>query len=240
LSTVSHELRTPITNMKMAIFMLQKVNDKERHDRYMEILQAECIREAELINDLLDLQRLASGTKVLELETIHLQEWLAKVIEPFQERTQNRQQTLNLYLPPHLPNFTSDPSCLSRILAELLNNACKYTPPGETISLSVQVSETTELPLSREKILSTGASACSLLPPSPISLKICVCNSGVEIPAHEQPRIFDKFYRVAGSDRWKQGGTGLGLALVQKLTEHLGGTIQVKSANNQTCFILEL
>jgi PAS domain S-box-containing protein len=240
LSTVSHELRTPITNMKMAICMLQNIDDQERRDRYMAILQAECIREAELINDLLDLQRLASGTKLLEPETIHLQEWLTKVIEPFQERTQNRQQTLSLHIPPHLPDFTSDPSCLGRILAELLNNACKYTPPGETISLSVQVLETTEPALSKGKMLSTGSYAFSLLAPSTISLRICVCNSGVEIPAHELSRIFDKFYRIAGGDRWKQGGTGLGLALVQKLTEHLGGTIQVESGANQTCFILEL
>jgi Signal transduction histidine kinase len=53
-------------------------------------------------------------------------------------------------------------------------------------------------------------------------------------------KIFEKFYRVPGIDRWKQGGTGLGLALVQKMTQHLGGKIYVASTANQTCFTVEL
>lgn len=60
-------------------------------------------------------------------------------------------------------------------------------------------------------------------------IQLQVSNSGVEIPAHELPRLFDKFYRVPSTDPWKQGGTGLGLALVQKLIQHLGGCIWVRS-----------
>ncbi len=106
-----------------------------------------------------------------------------------------------------------DSTSLERILAELLNNACKYTPPGERITM-------------------TACAANGV-----IQLK--VSNSGVEIPAHELPRIFDKFYRVPSADPWKQGGTGLGLALVQKLAEHLGACIWVESASGQTCFTIE-
>ncbi len=218
LSTVSHELRTPISNMRMAIHMLKTLPTAERRDRYMEILQTECTREAELINDLLDLQRLASGTRMLEPEAIDLQNWLDELIGPFQERTQNRQQTLQLKLSPDLSSWTSDRACLSRILAELLNNACKYTPPGETIELSVQL----------------------INPLETATLRLSVRNSGVEIPESERLRIFEKFYRIPGVDRWRQGGTGLGLALVQKLTDHIGGTIQVESHSNSTCFVVEL
>ncbi|HIK14120.1 MAG TPA: amino acid permease [Leptolyngbyaceae cyanobacterium M33_DOE_097] len=140
LSTVSHELRTPISNMKMAIHMLQlMMGDEERRDRYIKILQAECNRESDLINDLLDLQRLASGTKILEPETIDLQDWLPQITEPFRERTQARQQVLQISLCPNLPGLTTDPTSLNRILAELLNNACKYTPPDEKITLSVEL-----------------------------------------------------------------------------------------------------
>lgn len=230
LSTVSHELRTPIANMKMAIHMLKLAPTEERRDRYLEILQSECVREADLINDLLDLQRLASGTKVLDLETIPLQSWAVEMVKPFRERTQSREQTLQVNLPDNLPSLISDPACLNRILAELLNNACKYTPPGEHITLTIQVrphSYNTEMARA-EGFASTGI------------VQLIVCNSGVEIPANQLPHLFEKFYRVPGADRWKQGGTGLGLALVQKLAEHLGGTIRVESNSNRTCFTVEL
>jgi len=229
LSTVSHELRTPISNMKMAIHMLQLMNDEERRDRYIKILQAECNRESDLINDLLDLQRVASGTKILEPETIDLQDWLPQIIEPFRERTQTRQQVLQIHLCSNLPGLTTDPTSLNRILAELLNNACKYTPPKETITLSVELVNQP-----------SQAESSKLSPSSTQYVQFNVSNSGVEISPHELARVFDKFYRISGIDRWKQGGTGLGLALVQKLTEHLGGKIWVESGSNQTCFTVEL
>jgi signal transduction histidine kinase len=221
LSTVSHELRTPMVNIKMAIFMLtvafnqdSSLTQQSRVHRYLQILEDESAREINLINDLLDLQQLETGKQTLALEKIHLQSWLLKEIEPFKERFRNRQQTLRLDIPPTLPHLVSDPSSLSRILAELLNNACKYTPPGE------QITVTAEAILGR------------------ILLK--VLNSGTEIPNCELPHIFNKFYRIPSTDPWKQSGTGLGLALVQKLIENLGVTIKVESASNQTCFTLEL
>ncbi len=137
-----------------------------------------------------------------------------QLVEPFGERAHNRQQTLLFDIPADLPPFVSNPASLERIVAELLNNACKYTPPGEKITLAARTQN--------------GV------------MQLQVSNFGVEIPAHELPRIFDKFYRVPSTDPWKQGGTGLGLALVQKLTEHLGGCIWVESASLKTCFTVEL
>jgi signal transduction histidine kinase len=100
------------------------------------------------------------------------------------------------------------------VLSELLHNACKYTPPHETVSLAV-VSDSEQI-------------------------QIKVSNSGVEIVPEELPRIFDKFYRIPGGDRWKQGGTGLGLALVKEMTTHLGGSVHVESGSGQTCFVVQL
>lgn len=231
LSTVSHELRTPISNMKMAIEMLKLNPGEERRDRYLKILQTECDREADLINDLLDLQRLTAGTQRLNLEPIHLQEWVSQITESFQERTRSRQQVLQIDVAPELPVIMSDPTCLDRILNELLNNACKYTPPGERIKISARTVNSMS-PLPETPDLS--------FIPYPSSFILDVCNSGVEIPASELAHIFEKFYRVPGIDRWKQGGTGLGLTLVQKMTEHLGGKIYVESNANQTCFTVEL
>ncbi|MCS6783350.1 MAG: sensor histidine kinase, partial [Gloeomargarita sp. SKYG98] len=66
-----------------------------------------------------------------------------------------------------------------------------------------------------------------------------VINTGVEIPESEQAKVFERFYRLPQHDRWKHGGTGLGLPLVKELTERMGGTITLQSRNNQVCFTVQ-
>jgi signal transduction histidine kinase/CheY-like chemotaxis protein len=229
LSTVSHELRTPLANIRLAIQMLEHTLLKGRESgsrgdhsngnhvkamAYLRILHDECEREISLVNDLLDLQRFEAGRYVLGLTAIELATWLPPVVEPFQTRSASRQQILTLQIDVDLPMLMTDPQCLKRIVAELLHNACKYTPPGGTIVLEA---------------------ACSAQ-----QLHLRISNSGVEIPIQELSRIFDKFYRVPSGDPWKQGGTGLGLALVKRLVEHLQGTIAVESSNGRTCFTVQL
>lgn len=228
LSTVSHELRTPMTNIKMAVKMLglylgrmsaflpataQPEADRSSVARYLQILHDECSKEITLINNLLDLQRLEAKSQPLNLEVIHLPTWLPQLVKPFEERANNCQQTLQVDCPADLPALVFDLVCLERILAELLNNACKYTPPGEKIAIAARTNQG--------------------------KMQLQVTNTGVEIPATELPRIFNKFYRVPSADPWKQGGTGLGLALIKKLTQHLGGSISVHSAGGATCFTVE-
>lgn len=230
LSTVSHELRTPVTSMRVALQLLGVTLNQElslneelkkpktsqnRVARYYQVLKEECEREISLINDLLDLQRLDGGNHPITPQQINLQSWLKGIANGFHERAQSREQTLNILLPDSLPQIVSDQASLERVFAELLNNACKYTPPGETISVSA-IAEADD------------------------QVQIVVANTGVEIPASELPRIFDKFYRVPSSDPWKQGGTGLGLALVQKLLWHIGGQIEVVSEASETAFKIVL
>nr|WP_290222112.1 PAS domain S-box protein [Trichocoleus desertorum] len=222
LSTVSHELRTPISNMKMAIHMLRIAPSPERQERYLQILQTECTREAELINDLLDLQRLeAASYPMFLVESLNLQDWLPELLEPFRARSQQHQQILRLEFLSQPPPLVSDRASLNRIIAELLNNACKYTPPQGQIVLQVDYQ-----PLN--PLLGNKAS---------VTLAF---RNQVEIPAAELPRIFEKFYRVPNADPWKQGGTGLGLALVQRLAERLKGNIRVESGAGWTTFLLTL
>jgi len=71
-------------------------------------------------------------------------------------------------------------------------------------------------------------------------VRISVVNSGVEISSEELERIFDKFYRIPNRDPWRYGGTGLGLALVRRLAQYLGATIEVESNFGQTCFTVDL
>ncbi len=255
LSTVSHELRTPVANIKLATRMLSLLMDTSSHPsppganptangsikgrsqhetanketsngrspgslgdpildqkaaHYLKILQDECQREIGLINDLLDLQRLEANRTTLQVEPICLEEWLQQVVKPFENRAASRQQTLSLQTQSPLPIIQSDSVSLGRILTELINNACKYTPPDEAIAVQVTSDDN--------------------------SVQFAVSNSGVEISEREITHIFDKFYRIPSADPWKQGGTGLGLALVQELTEHLEGEIQVASKDNITTF----
>ncbi|UBF25918.1 GAF domain-containing protein [Kovacikia minuta CCNUW1] len=220
LSTVSHELRTPVASMKMAIQMLElslkqeAQPPSEKTSRYLQILYHQCEREIGLITDLLDLQRLEAGIQPLNPTRITLQLWIPQRVILFQELAKNRQQTLQIEISPEIPTLTCDAPSLERILVELLNNACKYSPPGSTLHF---------------KVWAEAAKIC-----------LSVSNTGVKIPVEEISAIFDKFHRVPNTDPWKQGGTGLGLALVQKLVNHLSGSIRVESTAEQTCFTVEL
>lgn len=239
LDTVSHELRSPLANMKMAIEMLGIVlNQKqvsaclsgsgkefEKISRYLQILHNECGRVSNPIANLLELQNLSSNSQPSLLTSIHLQEWLPQIAAPFQERSRHCQQSLSMEISPDLPRLICESAWLGRVLAELLHNACKYTPAAGKIVIKAKTFDQTS-----QQTPTT----------SPKTIQISVSNSGVEIPASEIPRIFDKFYRIRAHDVWNQGGTGLGLALVQQLVTRLGGKIFVNSSKGQTCFTVEL
>lgn len=247
LSTVCHELRTPMANIKMALDMLDMltsqqnfgalsdgmggkyrgdpeanvniVSTQDKISAYLQMAQVECDREIKLINDLLDLQRLDAEVDPLDGIPIQLQNWLPHITEAFQYRINQCQHILKVEIDPKLPPLITDPTALGRVISEMLNNACKYTPatPGEEICLSAYFQEYNQ----QHKFY------------------LAVSNSGIEIPESELGHIFEKFYRIPSADPWKQGGTGLGLALVKKLVTHLGGSISVSSGNGQTTFTLE-
>ncbi|MBD1910413.1 GAF domain-containing sensor histidine kinase [Leptolyngbya sp. FACHB-8] len=227
LSTVSHELRTPMSNVKMAIQMLEillqqtgmMLGNEARIDRYLKILHEESQREINLITDLLDLSRLDSGADTVQIGTLDLSQWVPQRMRVFEEQARTHQQTLVVQCPPTLPVVTTDNSKLERILTELLTNAFKYTPSQETITLQVQ------------DVQEDGRA---------IALRLSVTNTGVEIPQDEQERIFEKFYRIPNNDPWQYGGTGLGLALVKQMVHQLGGRLTLESGQNQTCFAFEL
>jgi signal transduction histidine kinase len=193
---------------------------KAKVDHYLLILEQECDREMNLLNNFLDLQQLDAGNYRSYRTMVDLKEFISQSIKPFWERTSNRQQTLQLKIANNLSTLKVDQISLKQILTELLCNACKFTPPGGRITVEFCSNLPSELALNM--------------------LQLSIKNSGVEIPLNEHSRIFDRFYRVTNSDHWKHDGTGLGLTLVKKLTERLGGEIQVESKASQTCFKVEI
>jgi len=208
LSTVSHELRTPLTSMRMAIRILRQVElDPARRDRYLDILEQQCIQEANLVNDLLALQELESNKVQMQHEALDVRQLIHEMTESFRKQWAYRGLDLNVSLSPHVLNLWSDRDSLSRIFLELLTNAGKYSEPNSQVSLD----------LSRE----TNGERSEVV--------ISLANTGAGIAPTELPYVFDKFRRGQGATENAIQGTGLGLALVKSLLEHLGGAIEVSS-----------
>jgi signal transduction histidine kinase len=243
INTLSHELRTPMSNIKLATqmleIMLQRLGILQQGDsvsRYLEILEQETDREIELINDLLDLSLLGNKSEPQLLTPLHLQAWIPHIVESFIERLCSEQHAVEVEVPVQLPPLTTDPLYLERILFQLLDNACKFTPDGERIVITASVVESRTGGNTEGSQQTSVADHPSLRPPY---FQIDVTNFGVEIPVRERARIFDRFYRIPTSDPWRHKGLGVGLALVKKLTERLGAIVQVRSGNNQTTFLLQ-
>jgi signal transduction histidine kinase len=151
LSTVSHELRSPLINIRMSTQLLEQLLPKTveqsnqpddqqtdlRSQTYLQIIRNECEYGLNLINDFSDLEQLEKSTPQHEL--ILLQAWLEQVVAPFVERAQQRQQALTLQIDADLPPLLSNAASLRRILSELLQNACKYTPAGGTIIIKAEM-----------------------------------------------------------------------------------------------------
>jgi PAS domain S-box-containing protein len=213
--TISHELRTPLTSMKMALTLIDvHKHDPIRVETYLNILRLEWNRELNLVNELLELQALESGTRNLTLSSIDLHTWIPELIRPFHLRCQEHHQLFEIDLDARIPTFITDENLLGRVLLELLNNACKYTPPQQSIRLAIQSAQS--------------------------GILITITNTGVTIDRAHQSKIFEKFHRLPSLDFYNQGGTGLGLALVQKVVELLEGEMSLFSANDITTFTIRL
>jgi signal transduction histidine kinase len=232
INNISHDLRAPLMNIKMAMRMLKtslKIDPKiadlisgHRAEKYLAILEQECEREVELINNILELQRLelsilqgSSSANKTNLELVEIATWLPNTIEPFIHRASTDRQKLTTSVSEWMPIIATDRVSLTKIFTELVNNACKYTDVDGQILVAID----------RE--------------PNSEWLKIVVRNQ-TEISAKHLPHIFEQFYRIPGSDRSHQGGSGLGLSLVQKLVTRLNGQINVTSTAGWTEFVVRI
>lgn len=242
LLAVSHEMRTPLSNMKMAILMLENIlneqgvlqSESPTIERYLSSLIYECERELNLIDDLINLRLIDANIYPLDLTSIHLQDWLSRLVDNFQGFAQSQQQILTVEIPADLPPVVTDSDILARIISELINNACKYSPSGE------QIKVTTQLTSSISSITSEDTQFDKFIKHKIPVFQIKISNSGSEIPVQEQARIFEAFYQIHHSELGQNSGTGLGLALVKKLVEYLEGVIEVTSSQGWTNFTIYL
>ncbi|NJK63920.1 MAG: PAS domain-containing protein [Synechococcaceae cyanobacterium SM2_3_1] len=135
LSTVSHELRSPLSNVRMALQMMTFANTEDKRQNYFAVAMRECERQIEMVNDLLDLQRLEAETYETRIQPLDLKLELAQIFEPIELKLGEQALQKELNLSEDL--FYSDRSCLQRIVGELLHNAVKYTSQEGSIRFHV-------------------------------------------------------------------------------------------------------
>jgi len=222
IGTMSHELRTPMTAIKgftqlLAMGGLGQLNDTQRE--FVNTIYNNTERMINLINDVLEITKIESGSIDLEWRALHLAEALSGVIAELQPQIAQRHHQLTISLPPGLPLIRADSMRLHQILFHILSNAVKYTPAGGSITIAAREVMNVDLP---EPIRST-------LSDNRRYLLLSISDTGVGIRPEDLPRIFDRFFRSDNPLKVEAGGTGLGLSIVKPLVELLGGRIWVES-----------
>ncbi len=225
IDTVSHELKTPLTTMSLAIRMLRTPEiTPDRQVMYLDILEQECSREIKLIEDVLKLQELESHQAPLQLQTINLNSKIDNLAQCFRQKWADKELSLTLDLPQESLPLHTDVESFERILAELLTNAGKYSSSDTNVVLNANLEV-------NQKVN---------------QIVVRLTNIGRAISAEDAKHIFDKFHRGKGVTKQAIQGTGLGLALVKCLVQHLNGAIAVSSnpvdnSNlSEICFTLTL
>ena len=214
-ANVSHELRTPLTAMRALIEPLRDglVKTEEQRQQIYDVVLRETMRLSRLVNDMLELSRLQSGTASLSRSVFAPLPLFNLIHETYSAYAEDYQQTFVYDVPEDLPNVWGNPDRTQQVLIVLLDNAFKYTPEGGVVTLS----------------------ACA----EGDVVRVRVRDTGVGIPAADLPHVFDRFYKVDKSHHSK--GTGLGLAIAYEIMKHLGEEMSVTSEPGQgSCFTFTL
>jgi two-component system phosphate regulon sensor histidine kinase PhoR len=208
-ANVSHEFRTPLTAIQgfSETLLAGAINDPENRVKFLEIIQEHSRRLARLTEDLLMLSKMDADRLDLEVRRLSVSQFVESCVESAQRPAAEKDLRISVNLQARLPDIAADRRRLAEVLQNLLDNAIQYTPSGGQIMVSASA-ENGEVTIS-------------------------VSDTGIGIPQVDQPRIFERFYRVDVARSREVGGTGLGLSIAKHLVEAHGGRIWVESEIGQ-------
>ena len=202
-STVSHELKTPLTSVRMGLHLMLEERIGPLNDKQTELLLAareDSERLLRMINDLLDLAKLESGRAVLPSQMLEPQELVESAGENLRALVESRGARLVTNITPGLPKVFVDARQIAHVFSNFVSNAVKHTKRGGEIVLSARNQDG--------------------------NVRFSVTDHGPGIPHEYQSKLFDRFFRVPGSE---VPGVGLGLAIAKEIVATQGGTIGINS-----------
>ncbi len=217
-ANVSHELRSPLTSMKGFLEAMQDGTiPPENYPEYIGIVLNETRRMVTLVNDLLDLARIESGTIQLNFEVFDINELIRRTLLTFEARLVENEMEMEVRFAQEQCSVFADQAQIGQVLRNLIDNAIKYSPKGRSIAISTYSMRKT--------------------------VYVTVRDNGIGIPQEDVPHVFDRFYKVEKAHTpAPQMGSGLGLSIVKRIIESHGQSITVRSARGrgtQFTFTLE-
>jgi signal transduction histidine kinase len=205
LAMLAHELRNPLAPIRTAVQLLRLKELTETHrNRARDVIERQVEHLVNLINDLLDVSRITRGMITLQLEPVLVGAIVARAVETARPAIDAHRHFLEIDMPDELISVEGDTTRLVQVIANILHNAAKFMDPGGRIRLSAR----------RDGQF----------------VAIRISDTGIGIAPELIPRIFELFTQVHSKSERAQGGLGIGLALVRRLTEMHGGSVSVKSA----------
>jgi PAS domain S-box-containing protein len=205
LATLSHELRTPL-NAIVGYATLMRMGSLQEHElaQGVEVIERNARVQAQLIDDLLDMNRITSGKTRLDIRRVQVMDVIDAALSTVRPSAQAKGITLKQSCSSISEPIAADPARLQQIIWNLLSNAVKFTPEGGTVEISVA---------------RTSA-----------GVDITVCDTGQGVEPEFLPFVFDRFRQADATTTRRHGGLGLGLAIVRQLVELHGGTVRAESA----------
>ena len=240
LSTLGHELRNPLAPIRNALEIMRLADDQpEVVARQRERLERQVAQMVRLVDDLLDVSRVVTGKLRLTPEPVTLQDVLEAALDLSRPHLEKSRLSLETRIPPDPIVLNADRVRLAQVFSNLLNNAAKYTEAGGRVTLTVE--RVTRAGGEIGRVESATGEDIPVVAGSAF-VRVRVKDTGVGIPAHVLPHIFELFTQVDRTLNRSQGGLGVGLALVRKLVEMHGGTVSARSegAGRGTEFTVEL